>query len=214
MSVVVRDPVKLSRPRSKTYALTPNGLEPARTLKRPATQQVLPTLNRMVAFWVLLAGFTVLLAAYYWCQVYTGSIMLDVTAAVGAGSSYQFIGTPSHRAQHLVLSGSDPHGVWCCAVIALFDVTMRGFTLLMATAVKIQVLRRAGVPKNKCVAGSRPHRATVLASRLLPPRAEPRRCISFLFSRSSCFTWCTNGSCSSASLPFGLWPLPSRKASL
>ena len=128
VSVVVRDPVKLSRPRSKTYALTPNGLEPARTLKRPATQQVLPTLNRVVAFWVLLAGFTVLLAAYYWCQVYTGSIMLDVTAAVGAGSSYQFI------------------------VIALFDLSMRGFTLLMATAVKIQVLRRAGVPKNKAEA--------------------------------------------------------------
>ena len=115
MSVVVRDPVRLGKPRSKTFALTSNGLEPARALKRPATQQVLPTLNRMVAFWVLLAGFTVLLAAYYWCQVYTGSIMLDITAALGVGSSYQFIGMSYHLAQHFVLSRSDPHGVVLCS---------------------------------------------------------------------------------------------------
>lgn len=54
--------------------------------------QGLLNLDAMVPFRRLLSAFCVLLAAYYWCQVYTTTLTSDLIAWLGEGSSWSFIG--------------------------------------------------------------------------------------------------------------------------
>lgn len=83
--------------------------------------QGLLNLDAMVPFRRLLSAFCVLLAAYYWCQVYTTTLTSDLIAWLGEGSSWSFI------------------------VVLLFDLSMRVATYVVGEVTKPSRLVKSGV---------------------------------------------------------------------